>query len=166
MRAPPFMTCYRRLLGDTYWTAAQGPPDRSELHMECITGCPDDVILAIAEISTLADWKTQEQLRGSLSVRELVRRANGIEQQLRAYQDPTLLIENRPPHQCSSPGCTGCAETSAFVQAPAHPAGLFPGGDEPQGEGARRLVGNLFRETAVLYLHTVTSGPNPGTCSP
>ncbi|GBE84085.1 hypothetical protein SCP_0600630 [Sparassis crispa] len=47
------------------------------------TGCPDEAVLATAEISALAHWKAAEQRSGSFSMRELVRRRDLIEQQLR-----------------------------------------------------------------------------------
>jgi hypothetical protein len=35
------------------------------------------------------------------------------------------------------------------------------GGSLPMDD-TRRLVADIFRETAILYLHTVLSEPNPG----
>lgn len=50
--------------------------------MDVLTGCPDEAMLAIAEITALSHWKVTEQRCGTLSVRELVRRGDDIEQRM------------------------------------------------------------------------------------
>jgi len=53
--------------------------------MDLLSGCPDEAMLAIAEVSALAHWKTSQLCNGSLSYPELIRRGTAIEQQLRHY---------------------------------------------------------------------------------
>src|SRR5262245_3805982 len=78
-RAPKYLSFYRRLLGGGtgFWHS------EGDMRMESLTGIPDGVLLALAEVSALAHWKAQQQRHASLSVRELIRRGDGIEQQLR-----------------------------------------------------------------------------------
>lgn len=45
-------------------------------------GCPEDVLLILAEIAALAQWKSQERQTGTLSNRELLRRGVAIENRL------------------------------------------------------------------------------------
>ncbi len=60
---------YRRLFrgGHAQWAAAQA------LRMDGLMGCPDEVMLAIAEVANLAYWKSNCIRAGRLSIRELVR---------------------------------------------------------------------------------------------
>jgi hypothetical protein len=147
MRAPRYLALYRRLFGHTsaYWSAPRLSEDNSDLRGDFLSGCPDDVMIAIGEVSTLAQWKASELSSGSLSVRELIRRGDEIEQQLRRYH-------------CDG---AGCADVN---QVPLHP-GLpqLPGTGHFPNDEARRLTANVFREAAILYLHTVLSDANPGT---
>lgn len=112
--------------------------------METLTGCPDEAMLGIAEVSVLAHWKAAEKRKGSLSLRELVRRGDEIEQRLhQRASDPMKFRE----------------------QAPLHP-NLLQSGDNsgdvfPTAETLRTLA-SVFRETVVLYLHTVLNDANPG----
>jgi hypothetical protein len=63
--------------------------------MQATMGCPDAVLLAIAEIADLAAWRGQEKKQGSLSYRELNLRADAIEQDLRACKEELDLEEAR-----------------------------------------------------------------------
>lgn len=117
----------------------------SGLQMDTLTGCPDEVLLCIAEVSTLAHWKTTEQRKGSLSIRELLRRADEIEQRLRS----------RKPHPRQGevqlhPSLTHTMMVDGIVMP------QFP------SEETSRLVGTIYRETALLYLHTTTNDMHPG----
>ncbi|KAG6884808.1 hypothetical protein C0993_008138 [Termitomyces sp. T159_Od127] len=149
VRPPRYLRLLKRLLGERegYWPAAGETDGLHSLRMDRLTGCPDEAMLALAEVLTLADWKANEQHNGTLSFRELVRRGDDIEQRLRQRQ--TLV--------------RGLGDTD---QAPLHPRlqtqameshiGTFP------SEEARHLVSRLFCEAAVLSLHTVLSNANPG----
>jgi Fungal specific transcription factor domain len=125
--------------------------------MERLTGIPDEVLLAIAEVSSLAAWKAQEIRNGSLSVRELIRRGDDIEQQLRQHSiEPANFFAERDqvPLHPSLPSM-GVQGTSSSCPSS---SGTRPFPDEEM----RRVVARLFREAVVLYLHTVLSDSNPG----
>jgi hypothetical protein len=68
---------------------------RKDLNMQATMGCPDAVLLAIAEIADLAAWRDQEKKQGSLSYRELNLRADAIEQDLRTCKEELDLEEAR-----------------------------------------------------------------------
>ncbi|KAK0435034.1 fungal-specific transcription factor domain-containing protein [Armillaria borealis] len=134
VKQPEYLALYKCLLGDQngFWGR------------ENLTGCPDEAMLALAEISGLAHWKTSEQAKGSLNFRELVRRGDDIEQRLRNRQrEPSNLGEQTPLH----PNLMRTAMPDAG--AISHP-------DE-----VMQLVGNVFRESALLYLHTIINEDNP-----
>lgn len=115
----------------------------SDLRVENLTGCPDEVLLGIAEISTLSCWKAQEMRKGCLSMKELIRRGNIVESHLRSCEP----MYSREPDQ-----------------TPLHPD--LPVGDDPNLKGMpgipAQLVANIYREAALLYLHTILSDPIPG----
>lgn len=165
MRPPKYLALYRRLSNDAsgYWA---GSENNYDLRMDSLTGCPNEVMLGIAEISALAQWKAQEQSKGHLSMRELVRRADAIEQQLRVYSSPASFapVDQAPLHP-SLPGAAGVdynaispiLPMSMSSPIPANTTIPFP------TENMRRVVARIFREAAVLYLHTVLNEPRPGT---
>lgn len=151
----------------------------ADLRMETLTGCPDEAMLAIAEISALARWKDAELRSGSLSIRELIRRGDQIEQQLKQRAAPhhhvahhhstpqrqlVELVEQSPPLNASvgiPPMMVGMSSLpsgsgSVSVSPTASTSGA-PGYAE-----ASKLAADIFRETAVLYLHTVLSDSHPG----
>jgi hypothetical protein len=68
---------------------------RKDLNMQATMGCPDAVLLAIAETAELAHWRDQEKKQGSLSNRELNRRADLIEQDLKICKEELELEEAR-----------------------------------------------------------------------
>jgi len=162
MRPPKFLMLYRRLFGSggNFW-AGQGHDASYELRMDNLAGCPDDVVLGIAEVSALAHWKAQERQNGCLSLRELIRRGDAIEQQLRTHTEPESFVEvDQAPMHPSLPGTnidyTGAQSLSAMSSPQSVDTIQFP------SEEMRRVVAGLFRETAILYLHTVLSDPIPG----
>ncbi|EPQ54324.1 hypothetical protein GLOTRDRAFT_130692 [Gloeophyllum trabeum ATCC 11539] len=148
LQPPRYLSLYRRLLGagTTYWagTSAASRPSPS-LGMERFTGCADAVLLAIAEISALAHWKAQELRRGSLSVRELVRRGDDIERQwLQGPRVPSALEQGQ-----ARAGSSRVPSPLALASFPAdgqtHPS--------VYSQDAGGLVAELYRESAILYLH-------------
>ncbi|KAJ8519051.1 hypothetical protein ONZ45_g3941 [Pleurotus djamor] len=161
MQPPKFFGLWKRLLAPTFWPGAGLSGDdltnlaASPVHMEALMGCPDDAVLAIAEISALAHWKANEVRHGKLSLRELLRRGDGIEQALRANHGADIF---------SSPGSPLHPN---LAQQNATGNGATADGDH-QGTGShstddmRRVVANIFREAALLYLQTVVNGCNPG----
>ncbi|OAX42477.1 hypothetical protein K503DRAFT_346650 [Rhizopogon vinicolor AM-OR11-026] len=156
---PKHLSFYRRLFrgGGGYWALAQqGISDESGLRMDSLTGCPDEVLLGIAEVSTLSCWKTQELRKGSLSMRELIRRGDVIERHLRT-QTETMLSVEADQTQLHPDLSSATAEFGNVQESPTGHAGASLPVDD-----IRRLVADIFRETAILYLHTVLSDSNPG----
>lgn len=163
-QAPRFLSLYRRLFGGGagYWASAN---DHWEFRMDRLTGCPDETLLAIAEIASLAHWKATELRKGTLSVRELVRRGDQIEQALRQQVSRTYSDTNSPP-----PDYTGLAPEDTPLgmvvglpaAMPSSPHSATQDTTSPT-EDVRQLVAKIFRETAMLYLHTVLSEAHPST---
>ena len=170
MRPPRFLGLYRRLLasgndnggaGGGYWPGTELTDHNGlDLRMEGLSGCPDEVMLALAEVSALAHWKEQESSKGSLSVRELVRRGDEIERQL-------LQRHREQEQQRQHAELVGYPEVNKTPLHPSLPQALPPLGDSGHtlpfvDEEIRRTAGNVFREAVLLYLHTVLNDPYPG----
>ncbi|KAG2110232.1 fungal-specific transcription factor domain-containing protein [Suillus discolor] len=155
---PKHLSFYRRLFrgGSGYWGLTQQGIDESALRMDSLTGCPDEVLLGIAEIATLSCWKMQELRKGSLSMRELIRRGDVIERHLRTQTETMLSTEadqtSLHPDLSSMTVEHGNAQNSPT----GHASTSLPADD------TRRIVADIFREATILYLHTVLSEPNPG----
>ncbi|KAK1221936.1 hypothetical protein PQX77_015226 [Marasmius sp. AFHP31] len=137
MRPPKYFNLYQRLLSWTDNNMLLQPG----LRMEVLTGCPDEAWLAIAEISVLSFWKASEERKGSLSFRELVRRGDNIERHLR-QQITSSTFRSTDPLQ---------SQNTYFGTVEA----AFP------TEEVRRVVASIFRETSLLFLHTVVNSPSP-----
>ncbi|KDQ57064.1 hypothetical protein JAAARDRAFT_207410 [Jaapia argillacea MUCL 33604] len=152
-RPPVYLALYRRMFTpDPTWTGSIG--GGQGLRMDILTGCPDEVLLSIAETSNLASWKAHEKARGTLSVRELVHRGRLIEQDLRRAR-PRLNLDSHQhlESRISTPDshasfATGVSSFESPAPMPAH--------------DARRAVVTIFYETAILYLNTVISDFHPG----
>ncbi|PCH38046.1 hypothetical protein WOLCODRAFT_64841, partial [Wolfiporia cocos MD-104 SS10] len=148
MQPPRFLSLYRRLFEGSaggLWANAQ----QDELRIDLLTGYPYEALLALAEVSALAHWKTTEQRAGGLSVRELMHRGDQIKK--------TLLA------QCAAPRAHGDgSRTPLDPRLSVRMGSGFP--DVPDAvsmEEARRLAREIFCETALLYLHTVLHGSYP-----
>lgn len=155
---PKHLSFYRRLFrgGSGYWGLTQQGIDESALRMDSLTGCPGEVLLGIAEIATLSCWKMQELRKGSLSMRELIRRGDVIERHLRTQTETMLSTEadQTPLHPDLS---SMTVEHGNAQNSPTgHASTSLPGDD------TRRIVADIFREATILYLHTVLSESNPG----
>lgn len=137
MQPPRFMDLYHRLFSDDGGYAAP-------LRMDQVTGFSDDVLYAMAQVSALAHWKSIESANGRLSMRELIRRGDAIEQRLR-----------RPEKEHSGPRLDIGIGGEPPLASPSTHAGY------PNAE-VRRIVRTLFRESTILYLHTILSDPIPG----
>ena len=136
---PKFLSLWQTLLsGDqsNFWMNGSDL-DIRRLRMDLLTGCPDEVMLAIAETSSLSQWKALQQRNNCLSYPELIRRGNNIEQQLRQHQSEQLQGGDTSQTRLHA---------SANVTLEDH----------------RLVIANIFRETAILYLHTVLSNALPG----
>ncbi|KAJ7455229.1 fungal-specific transcription factor domain-containing protein [Mycena galericulata] len=142
MRPPKYLALYKRLFGDLAgW-------QHGDIRMDSLTGCPEEVLLGIAEVSALSHWKAAEKRKGTLSNRDLIRRGDEIEQRLRKSAESPVsrgAIDTTPLHP------TLVQADSEAVDAAAHPS-----------NETRQLVAKIFSETVLLYLHTVLSDSNPG----
>ncbi|KAI9061087.1 hypothetical protein FKP32DRAFT_1667804 [Trametes sanguinea] len=180
LKQPPrFLPLYKRLFGGGagFWANTASPRtggQHAELRMDALTGCPDEALLAIAEISALAHWKASELQNGSLSVRELIRRGDMIEKEL---QERTRRVRPCSPDENDSGFQTGLGGGAGGLDMGVAPAGLPMAMGLPQGQqgmsgasrspripvdNTRETIGDMFRETAMLYLHTVLSDSSPG----
>ena len=170
MRPPRFIALHRRLFGNSasFWAGAghghgHGHGDSYELRMDSLTGCPDYVMLGMVEVSTLAHWKAQQRQNGCLSVRELIQRGDAIEQQLRTHTEPESFAEvDQAPMHPSLPGTNVDYTGSPSMSVLSSPQSTDTTVQFPSEE-MRRVVAALFREAAILYLHTVLSDSIPGT---
>ncbi|KAJ3739273.1 fungal-specific transcription factor domain-containing protein [Lentinula detonsa] len=142
MRPPKHLLLYQRLLSHSAWSIDTNLTHSVSPQMETLTGCPDDVMLAIAEISALAHWKSMERIKGTLNYRDLIHRGDDIEQRLRQRPETPIFEEDPPLHpNLLQPSITDI---------------IFP------NQEVRKLLASIFRATALLYLHTVLHDSNPG----
>ena len=145
MQPPRFMEVYHRIFKRN---TAFGTGQFGSL-FESFTGFPDEILYSIAQTSELAFWKSQESLKGTLSTRELIRRGDAIEQGIRQIQETTATS-------------SGLALDLGLI-ADLSPLMGDSSSDSPfLSDDARRGVRGLFKESALLYLHTILSDPNPG----
>ncbi|KAI0687729.1 fungal-specific transcription factor domain-containing protein [Cytidiella melzeri] len=159
MSSPRFLAVYRRLLGagaGGFWASTGN--ERMELRMDKLTGCPDEAVLALAETAHLANWKMHEQQNGSLSMRELIRSGDQIEQALKRG-GPFRSISASPTNEAGPGGGSSVLLPSGLPAPEMYSAGFNL---SPQVDAARRAIPHIWRETAVLYLHTVMSDSHPG----
>ncbi|TFY54004.1 hypothetical protein EVJ58_g9120 [Rhodofomes roseus] len=159
---PRFLALYQRLFGtggSGFW--ANSP--QTDVRMDLLTGCPDEVVLAIGEISALSSWKNAELRRGGLSVRELIRKGSQIETGLRQRPTPRQPGEgNLTPldaglaqatldlHLPVPGGMPTPSSSTSSVSMHSHTTGMLKADALP-------LVSELWREGAILYLNTVLS---------
>ncbi|KAF8558189.1 hypothetical protein OG21DRAFT_1589091 [Imleria badia] len=148
---PKHLAFYRRLYrgGGGFWSGTSGMNAKEDwdLRVDSLTGCPDEVLLGIAEISTLSCWKAQEMRKGCLSMKELIRRGNIVESHLRSCE----------PLYCREPD-----QTPLHPDLPVDEDNLKGMVGIPAVVDTRQLVAKIYQETALLYLHTILSGPIPG----
>lgn len=119
-----------------------------DLRVDNLTGCPDEVLLGIAEISTLSCWKGQEMRKGCLSMKELIRRGNIVESHLRSCESMYSRESDQTPLHPDLP----VGEDSSLKGIQGIPSIL----------DTRQVVAKIYLEAALLYLHTVLSDPIPG----
>ena len=141
MQPPRFMEVYHRMF--------KGKATFGSL-FEPFTGFPDEILYAIAQTSELAHWKSQESLKGTLSTRELIRRGDAIERGLRQIQETTATNGGLSLDLGFGPELSPLMSGDSNLDSP------FLSDD------ARRGVRDLFKESALLYLHTTLCDPNPG----
>lgn len=171
MQPPRYLSLYRRLFGGGagFWATNASPGGQhAELRMDTLSGCPDEALLAIAEVSALAHWKASERQSGSLSVRELIRRGDAIEKELRE-RATGKRVDGDDFAGAAAHGATGALEmTPAGLAVPmASPQPGMSAGSRAAAmspvDSNKHIIGEMFREAALLYLHTVLSESVPGT---
>lgn len=132
VREPYFLDVIRELfIPQTAFFGDDPVVPMAEYSMMSVMGCENHIVLALAEIASLANWKEDHARGGSLSVNELVKRAHRIEE-----------ILKKPSSQ---PG-----EFDFTVDT----------GEKARAE-QRRLTSEVFRASAHVYLHSVVSGDFP-----
>lgn len=79
-------------------------------------GCPDEVLLILAETADLAQWKRQQHQLGILSVKELVRKGEAIEAMLNKYVTPANAMQIQHMHPSRPSGEHNAPPLAALVQ--------------------------------------------------
>lgn len=130
MRPPKFLNLWKSLLDDRNGTL-------SSLDMASLTGCSDDTLLAVAEISALAQWKATQVRNNTLSYPELIKRGMKIQESILKYKAGEIDRD---------------FGTLDGLQEGEAPSTLH-----------RDACVSMFRESASLYLHTILSNSTPGT---
>ncbi|TFK27792.1 hypothetical protein FA15DRAFT_132708 [Coprinopsis marcescibilis] len=130
-RVPKFFGLWKLLLEPQH-----GDPSQF-LDMASLTGCSEDTLLAIAEISQLANWKAMQLRNGTLSYPELVRRGKSIEDNIKRHQ------------------AVHADRTKNYG-----PVDKLVEGETPT-EAHRAACIATMRESALLYLNTILSNCNP-----
>lgn len=130
--------------------------------METTMGCPDDVLLSIAEIATLAHWKAESIRSGTFSYMELNRRALEIQAFLhdgagihaeeeacqRKLEDDRQSLTRRlflpnvgipptlPPQNVAFAAAFGAASATSSTNSSAGSSGARSRSNSPPGPGA------------------------------
>jgi len=156
--------------------------------METTMGCPDDVLLAIAETANLAHWKEQQRQKSSLNYGELARRGDEIEKALRGgerihaeeeahqrkLEDQRAEVTRRITSPNSAASAVLAASSSSSAASSAGSSGMRSPSSSPRmrhslplrPEGLDDLevqsrAGRVFRTGAHLYLASVVSECKP-----
>ncbi|EJF64783.1 hypothetical protein DICSQDRAFT_159813 [Dichomitus squalens LYAD-421 SS1] len=178
MQPPRFLSLYKRLFGGGagFWPINTSPTahaQHSELRMDTLSGCPDEALLAIAEISALAHWKATELQSGSLSMRELIRRGDAIEKELREramgksgdiedLKTPTVASSSSLAGGLDMPAGLAMASSSSLMSSPQPGMSGASKSTRSPVDSTKHIIGEMYREAALLYLHTVLSDSSPG----
>lgn len=104
-----------------------------EYSMLSIMGCENHIVYALAQIAELAAWKERNWSENRLSVPELVKRGQRIEE-----------ILKKP----------------SSVPMPSHDSRMNSSADDERSH-QRMLTSEVFRASAHVYLHSVISGDYP-----
>jgi hypothetical protein len=78
--APHFLKVFRDIFNPN--NNPQKAQPLRQLSMMAVMGCENDIVWALSEVSALAQWKQEQQKKGTLSVPELVRLGQEIEKHL------------------------------------------------------------------------------------
>ena len=122
-----------------------GDPSSDQCSMLSPMGCENDVVWALSEISSLADWKSEQQSKAVLSIPELVAKSKVIEQCL------DNLVYNQPCRE--DVNTTSQYSASNIFRAAAHLyLATVVSGDFP-------LVSDVFDKVRKTYF-AITNIPN------
>ncbi|KIK99966.1 hypothetical protein PAXRUDRAFT_822144, partial [Paxillus rubicundulus Ve08.2h10] len=106
LRKPKFLSVIKDLFIPpvAFFDGEPTLPTVREHSMMSVMGCENHIVVALAEIASLASWKDQHIRAGNLSVPELVRRGQKIEANLKKHSsyesDPTMdHVETQRAHQ-------------------------------------------------------------------
>lgn len=133
IRRPMFLDVLRSLYSSSTAHFDDGPAATPrQLSMMDVMGCENRIVLALAEIADLACWKNERLKEDNLSVPELVRRGTAIELML-GDRD-----RNAPWNDCD-----------------------YSDDADPGRPRRRFLTSEVFRASALVYLHSVISGDHP-----
>lgn len=168
---PCFMQTYRDLFDDARAHIDDDP--NPELSMLPVMGCENKVVLAIAEISELADWKAMKERRGELSLVELVKRGKQILKKRLMDESPSSAPASLPT-EYQHMETFGIGMRGLGLGGLPYANGIYPprrqqpqqhtvGTAESEAEvnQRRKLTNDIFRASAKIYLHTVISGDFP-----
>ncbi|KAK8847335.1 hypothetical protein IAR55_005192 [Kwoniella newhampshirensis] len=127
------LPAYRKLL--EHLPFGIGTSSRPVILMDKVMGCDSTTMLALVETVALAEWRQDAEHAGSLSVKELLRRASKIEG----------LLDERPWRESHLK----------------RPKTIVPGEEGPSND-VRRLMSDVFYGAAKVLLASVVNGPHPG----
>jgi hypothetical protein len=107
------------------------------VHLDKIMGCENWAMCLIMDIAILNEWRATSERRGILSMRDLVRRAEALEQRL--ADGLARITQSRTDH--------------------VDPDAISP--DGPATIPVSPIITRIFASAALVYLHVVVSGPHP-----
>ncbi|KAK4167216.1 fungal-specific transcription factor domain-containing protein [Cladorrhinum sp. PSN259] len=125
------------------------------INLEEFCGIQNWLITSIAEISTLSNWKKEMKKYGSLSISELVRRAQVIEQHI-LHNIASLEQEPPPPSPSAATATVGGCPPKPFQ----HHASNTP---SSQGIHSTILNTRIWAQSTLTYLKVVVSGWQPAS---
>lgn len=138
-RVPRFLEVFRTVFGPH--TGAYIESSSPNLSMLPIMGCENHIVRAIAEISSLYQWKQIQTNSGRLSIPLLVQKGLEIEKS---------LSESSP-----------LFGSDEYLTSP--PSNAYSSLEAREIYQRRRLTNQIFRASAKVYLHTVLSGDHPSS---
>ncbi|THH00366.1 hypothetical protein EW026_g2147 [Hermanssonia centrifuga] len=180
-QVPRFHQTYRTLFDRSTRAYIEDPSKlcAPEISMLPVMGCENNIVLAIAEISSLAHWKESQRRRNCLSIPKLVERGTEIENK---YLTPGGMSS---PSTARVANGNLAGSSSSLAASGAYGLGLDTqqtmglnghvrvvngrNGSTPmtmytpptEVELRRQLTNDIFRASARVYLHTVLSGDHP-----
>ena len=129
---------------------------RHQTKLRDIVGIEDWVMVTMLDIAVLKAWKQHERTKGTLSFKELTRRADTIED--RIVQGLADLARRKPGHLPPGPfSASGPSEPNVWVPRRQTPPNL----PQPTRDEKIYMVTSTHLNSALLLLHVVVSGFYP-----